>query len=80
MQKNGRESGSGGKLECPQCKTPIRLKEKDSVVLDLVDAASRVAGNAGAFIAFGGIASVIFVSATVYGQYISLCFAAILPA
>lgn len=73
VQRNGRERGSGnGRLECPQCKTPIRLKEKDSVVLDLVDAAGRIAGNAGVFVAFGGLASVLFVSATVYGEFLLL--------
>ncbi|TGZ81460.1 hypothetical protein EX30DRAFT_331021 [Ascodesmis nigricans] len=67
VQLNRRESGSQRRLECPQCKTPIRLKEKDSAVLDFVDSVSQLAGNAGAFVAFGGLASVIFVSATVYG-------------
>lgn len=54
MQKTGIENGSNQKLACPQCKTPIRLKEEQSVVLDMVDQAGRIAGKAGAFVAFGG--------------------------
>jgi hypothetical protein len=55
MQKTGMENGSNQKPACPQCKTPIRLKEEQSLVLDVVDSLGRVAGKAGAFIAFGGI-------------------------
>lgn len=54
MQKTGIENGSNQKPACPQCKTPIRLKEEQSVVLDMVDQAGRIAGKAGAFVAFGG--------------------------
>jgi len=67
MQKTGIENGSNQKLACPQCKTPIRLKEEQSVVLDMVDQAGRIAGKAGAFVAFGGVGSVLFVGCTVYG-------------
>jgi hypothetical protein len=55
MQKTGVENGSSQKPACPQCKTPIRLKEEQSMVLDMVDSAGRVAGKAGAFVAFGGM-------------------------
>lgn len=67
MQKSGRENGSNGKPACPQCKTPVRLKQEPSVVLDIADNVGRMAGKAGAFLAFGGVGSVLFVGCTVYG-------------
>jgi hypothetical protein len=54
MQKTGRENGTNGRPTCPQCKTPIQLKEEQSLLLDVVDHLGRVAGRAGAFVAFGG--------------------------
>jgi len=56
-----------GRPTCPQCKTPIQLKEEQSLLLEVVDLLGRLAGRAGAFVAFGGIGSVIFVGCTVYG-------------
>ncbi|KAF8535550.1 hypothetical protein BDD12DRAFT_854921 [Trichophaea hybrida] len=67
MQKTGIETGSNQTPACPQCKTQIRLKEEQSVVLDMIDQAGRIAGRAGAFVAFGGVGSVLFVGCTVYG-------------
>ncbi|KAI5788447.1 hypothetical protein EDC01DRAFT_166404 [Geopyxis carbonaria] len=69
LQKTGRDgTGAGaGELACPQCKTPIRLREKESLVLDVVDRLGVLAGKAGAFVAFGGVGSVLFVGCTVYG-------------
>lgn len=54
MQKTSRENGESGKLACPQCKTPIRLNEHQSMVLNLADVARATAGKAAAFVAFGG--------------------------
>jgi hypothetical protein len=54
MQKTGIENGSNQTPACPQCKTQIRLKEEQSLVLDMMDSAGRIAGRAGAFVAFGG--------------------------
>ena len=54
MQKTGRENGDSSKLACPQCKTRIRLKEHESFILTLADAARAAAGKAAAFVAFGG--------------------------
>lgn len=67
MQKTGMENGSNQKPACPQCKTPIGLKEEQSLVLDVVDSVGRMAGKFGAFVAFGGVGSVLFVGCTVYG-------------
>lgn len=35
----------GGKIACPQCKTQIRLKERKSLVLDIVEVITRVVGR-----------------------------------
>jgi hypothetical protein len=40
------ENNPGGKIACPQCKTQIRLKERRSIVLELVEGFSRVVGRA----------------------------------
>lgn len=39
-------NNSGGKIACPQCKTQIRLKQKRSVVLEVVEGAGRAVGKA----------------------------------
>lgn len=59
LQKTGLENGSNQKPACPQCKTPISLKEEQSFVLDMVDVGGRIASKAGAFLAFGGRISLV---------------------
>lgn len=39
-------NNSGGKISCPQCKTQIRLKQKRSMVLEVVEGAGRAVGKA----------------------------------
>lgn len=39
-------NNSGGKIACPQCKTQIRLKQKRSMVLEVVEGAGRAVGKA----------------------------------
>ena len=64
MQKTGLENGSHQKPACPQCKTPISLKEEQSMVLDMMDVSGRLVSRAGAFLAFGGAATPTDPSAT----------------
>jgi hypothetical protein len=40
------ENNSGGRIACPQCKTQIRLRERRSIVLELVEGVSRIIGRA----------------------------------
>lgn len=39
-------SNYGSKISCPQCKTQIRLKQKRSMVLEVVEGAGRAVGKA----------------------------------
>jgi hypothetical protein len=64
MQKS--EGGGTKKPACPQCKTLIRLKEEQSLVLDTVDKATSMVGKAGAFVAFGGMTSWLLLSSSSY--------------
>ncbi|PUU78738.1 hypothetical protein B9Z19DRAFT_1083507 [Tuber borchii] len=57
----------GGKIACPQCKTQIRLKERKSLVLDIVEVITRVVGRTVPVLLLAGVGSVVFVGCTVYG-------------
>ncbi|KAL0633766.1 hypothetical protein Q9L58_007305 [Maublancomyces gigas] len=60
-------NNSGGKISCPQCKTQIRLKQKRSMVLEVVEGAGRAVGKAVPVLILAGVGSVVFVACTVYG-------------
>ncbi|KAH0604352.1 uncharacterized protein H6S33_006729 [Morchella sextelata] len=60
-------NNSGGKIACPQCKTQIRLKQKRSMVLEVVEGAGRAVGKAVPVLILAGVGSVVFVACTVYG-------------
>ncbi|KAL7269604.1 hypothetical protein RUND412_007717 [Rhizina undulata] len=65
LQRSG-QSGSS-KISCPQCKTPIRLRQEKSVVLELTEVVGRAVGKVVPVLILAGVGSVIFVGCTVYG-------------
>lgn len=55
-------NNSGGKISCPQCKTQIRLKQKRSMVLEVVEGAGRAVGKAVPVLILAGLPPSVDVS------------------
>lgn len=60
-------NNSGGKIACPQCKTQIRLKQKRSMVLEVVEGAGRAVGKAVPVLILAGLPSLRSIG--IFGVY-----------